>query len=433
MKRLYKLIMAIVMLQGIVMGVELKHIETKGAKIPVLFEKSNYLPIVSFQLVFTDAGHLSETKDAQADMTAKILNEGTKKEGAVGFAQKLDDHAVELSAHVGRETFVVELSSLKEEFDYAAERLYELLSDPNFTPEALAQVKRQKLGWLKRKQSDYDFIAARNLRALLFKGTPLARPYEGTKESVEAMKLEDLKRFYRTKLGYDNLIVVAGGDLNYEEVKAAIEALLPLLPKSQTEPVEKIRASDRNETVETNASVQQAYIYFGAPFDYSYEAKDQYKAKIAEYILGGGGFGSRMMEELRVKRGLTYGAYAMLRRAKYASYLSGYLQTKLISQNEAVSLVREVVREFVEKGVTQKELDAAKEFLVGSEPLRTETLSQRLHRAYTEYYYGRPLGFSEEQRKKIESATLDEINAFIKAHPEIANVSFSIVTKKIKD
>lgn len=415
------------------MGVELKHIETKGAKIPVLFEKSNYLPIVSFQLVFTDAGHLSETKDAQADMTAKILNEGTKKEGAVGFAQKLDDHAVELSAHVGRETFVVELSSLKEEFDYAAERLYELLSDPNFTPEALAQVKRQKLGWLKRKQSDYDFIAARNLRALLFKGTPLARPYEGTKESVEAMKLEDLKRFYRTKLGYDNLIVVAGGDLNYEEVKAAIEALLPLLPKSQTEPVEKIRASDRNETVETNASVQQAYIYFGAPFDYSYEAKDQYKAKIAEYILGGGGFGSRMMEELRVKRGLTYGAYAMLRRAKYASYLSGYLQTKLISQNEAVSLVREVVREFVEKGVTQKELDAAKEFLVGSEPLRTETLSQRLHRAYTEYYYGRPLGFSEEQRKKIESATLDEINAFIKAHPEIANVSFSIVTKKIKD
>ncbi len=412
------------------MGVELKYIETIGVKIPVLFEKSAYLPIVSLQLVFTDAGHLSETKDAQADMTAKILNEGTKKDGAVGFAQKLDDHAVELSAHVGRETFVLELSSLKEEFDYATDRLRELLNDPNFTPEALAQVKRQKLGWLERKQSDYDFIAARQLRATLFKKTPLARPYEGTKESVEAMKLADLEGFYRTKLGYNNLIVVAGGDLSYEEVKKAVTKLLPLLPESHTTPVAKIRASDRNETVETDAPVQQAYIYFGAPLDYSYEAKDQYKAKIAEYILGGGGFGSRMMEELRVKRGLTYGVYAMLRRAKYGSYLSGYLQTKLASQEEAVALVREVVRDFVKNGITQKELDAAKEFLVGSEPLRIETLSQRLHRAYSEYYYGRPLGFSDEQRKKIETATLDEINAFIKSHPEIADLSFSIVTKK---
>jgi len=136
------------------------------------------------------------------------------------------------------------------------------------------------------------------------------------------------------------------------------------------------------------------------------------------------------MEELRVKRGLTYGAYSVLRRAKYASYLSGYLQTKLATQDEAVKLVREVVSDFVKKGITQEELTAAKQFLVGSEPLRTETLNQRLNRAYNEYYYGRPLGFSREQLEKIEKVTLDEMNAFIKAHPELAELSFSIVTKK---
>jgi predicted Zn-dependent peptidase len=396
----------------------------------VIFETGNFVPIVSMQLVFTNAGHLSNVKDGQADMTAKLLNEGTKKDGAVGFAEKLDAHAIELSSHVGRESFVIELSALKSEFAYGVARLKELLQDPNFTQEALDQVKRQKIGWLTQKKSDFDYIAATNLRQMLFEGTPLARPYDGTMESVEAMTLADLEDFVKTRFGYNNLIAVVGGDISLKVAEGYLAEILPLLPHVGTKTVGPFRASDRNETKEIDEETQQAYIYFGAPFDYSYKEKDQYKAKIAEYLLGGAGFGSRLMEELRVKRGLTYGAYSVLRRAKYGSYLSGYLQTKLATQDEAVKLVREVVKEFVTKGITAKELKAAKEFLVGSEPLRTETLSQRLNRAYNEYYYGRPLGFSKAQLQKIEEVSLEEMNTFIKAHPELADLSFAIVTKK---
>jgi predicted Zn-dependent peptidase len=248
--------------------------------------------------------------------------------------------------------------------------------------------------------------------------------------SVKAMGLDDLKSFIQSRLGYNNLIVVIGGDLNMSDARHYVQTLLPLLPESHTQAVGPFRASDKQKIKQIAEDTQQAYIYFGAPFDYSYKAKDQYKAKIAEYVLGGAGFGSRLMEELRVKRGLTYGAYSMLRRAKYGSYLSGYLQTKLSTQDEAVTLVKKVVSDFVKKGITAKELQAAKEFLVGSEPLRVETLSQRLNRAYNEYYYGRPLGFSKAQLEKIEQVTLEEVNAFIKAHPELAELSFAIVTKK---
>ena len=412
------------------MAETVKKITYKEMRIPVIFETGKTIPIVSMQLVFTNAGHLSNIKDGQADMTAKLLNEGTKKDGAVGFAEKLDAHAIELSSHVGRESFVIELSSLKSEFAYGVELLKTLLKDPNFTQEALAQVKRQKIGWLTRKKSDFDYIAATGLRKLLFKGTPLARSYDGTTKSVEAMTLDDIRQFVQTRFGYNNLIVVAGGDIGFDEVQRYMEEILPLLPKSETKAIEPIRASDKKEVKLIDEETQQAYIYFGAPFDYSYKEPDQYKAKIAEYLLGGAGFGSRLMEELRVKRGLTYGAYSVLRRAKYGSYLSGYLQTKLATQDEAVKLVREVVKEFVNKGITAEELKAAKDFLVGSEPLRTETLSQRLNRAYNEYYYGRPLGFSKEQLKKIEEVTLDEMNTFIKAHPELTDLSFAIVTKE---
>ena len=407
-----------------------KEIKIKDASVPVVFEEGKYIPIASMQLVFENAGHLSNTKDGLADMASKLLNEGTKKDGSVGFATKLDEHAVEIGAHVGRESFVIEVSALKSEFAYAVERLKELLKDPNFTEDAMEHVKRQKIGWLTQKQSDFDYIAGSKLRETLFKGSALARPYDGTLESVKSMSLDDIKTFIRSHLGYNNAIAVVGGDLSLNEGEYYTKEILDFLPKVEKGSIAQVKASALKETVLIPEDTQQAYIYFGAPFDYSYKEKDQYKAKIAEYLLGGAGFGSRLMEEIRVKRGLTYGAYAALRRTKSASYLSGYLQTKLSTQDEAKALVQKVVDDFVNKGITAEELKAAKEFLVGSEPLRTETLSQRLGRAYNEYYYGRPLGFSKEQLKKIETVTLDEMNAFIKAHKELSDLSFSIVTKK---
>ena len=417
-------------LQGVLMAEMVKEIKIKDAMVPVVFEEGKYIPIVSIQLVFNNAGHLSNTKDGLADLSAKLLNEGTSKDGSVGFATKLDDYAVDVAAHVGRESFILEVSALKSEFPYAVERLKELLKDPNYTKDAMEHVKRQKIGWLTQKKSDFDYIAASKLRETLFKGSALARPYNGTFESVKDISLEDIKGFIASHIGYNNAIAVVGGDITFDEAQKHVEELLVLLPKVDILTTETLTASNKKETILIDEETQQAYIYFGAPFNYSYEAKDQYKAKIAEYLLGGAGFGSRLMEEIRVKRGLTYGAYSALRRTKSVSYLSGYLQTKLSTQEEAKDLVQKVVDDFVNKGITKEELEAAQAFLVGSEPLRTETLSQRLGRAYSEYYYGRPLGFSKEQLTKIESVTLEEMNTFIVSHKELSDISFAIVTKK---
>ena len=427
-----KLLILLFALQGTIMAASLHEITLNDTKIPVVFEEGKYIPIVSLQLVFKNAGHLSNTMDGLADMSAKLLNEGTKEEGSIGFATKLDAHAVDVGAHVGRESFVIEVSALKSEFPYAVERLIELLKDPNYSDEALKQIKYQKIGWLKQKESDFDYIAASKLRATLFKGSALARAYDGTVESVQNLKLEDIKTFISTHLGYNNVIGVVGGDIHLKEAEEYLTQILSLFPKVQSKALEKVTVSDKNETVLSDEETQQAYIFFGAPFNYAYNAKDQYKAKIAEYLLGGAGFGSRMMEEIRVKRGLTYGVYASLRRTKSASYMSGYLQTKLSTQEEAKALIQSVTDDFVKNGITQKELDSTKEFLLGSEPLRTETLSQRLGRAYNDYYYERPLDFSKEQLEKIETVTLKEMNDFIKAHRELSDITFSIVTSKAK-
>lgn len=171
-----KLFILLLLLQGLAMATSLKEITIKDTQVPVVFEEGKYIPIVSIQLVFKNAGHLVNTVDGLADMSAKLLNEGTSKDGSIGFATKLDAHAVDIGAHVGRESFIIEVSSLKSEFSYAVERLIELLKNPNYTEEALAQIKYQKIGWIEQKKSDFDYIAATTLRATLFKETALARP-----------------------------------------------------------------------------------------------------------------------------------------------------------------------------------------------------------------------------------------------------------------
>jgi len=157
--KLKKILIWIILIQGILMSATLSHIDINGTKVPMIFEESKNLPIVSLQLVFQNSGTLTDTKGGLVNMSAKLLNEGTKKDGSVGFATKLEDRAISLSANTGAETFVIELNSLKEQFDYGIELLKELLADPNYTKETLSKIKTQTLGELKRRESNFDYIS----------------------------------------------------------------------------------------------------------------------------------------------------------------------------------------------------------------------------------------------------------------------------------
>jgi predicted Zn-dependent peptidase len=135
------------------------------------------------------------------------------------------------------------------------------------------------------------------------------------------------------------------------------------------------------------------------------------------------------MEEVRVKKGLAYSAYARVSISKSNSYMSGYLQTKLESLDDAKATVKTVFEDFVAKGVTQDELDQTKKFLLGSEPLRVETLSQRLSRTFMEFYRGEKLGHSQKELELIKNLKLSDLNDYIKKHKEILSLSYAVVTK----
>ena len=425
-----KIILTLLILGQIIMAATIQHIEVKGLKVPVIFESDKRLPIVNMQFVFTNAGSITDTKTAGlAKMSAKVMNEGTSKLGSSAFAEALEAKAIGISSSTGSETFVMEVSSLKEEFDEALGYFDMLLKDPNITKDALLKVKTTTIGSLTAKENDFDYVASNELKSILFDGTPLANSSWGTIESVKSVKLDDVREFIKTNLVSSKLIVVVGGDVDIDALKTKLKKIISHMSKGKNTQVKHYDVRKTPKEVILKRETQQAYLYFASPYDIRDGDEEYYKARVATFILGTGGFGSRLMEEIRVKRGLAYSAYARVNVSKSSNYLSGYLQTKLDSLDEAKKTVKNVISEFVKDGVTADELEQTKKFLLGSEPLRVETMSQRLNRTFMEYYKGQKLGHSLQELKKIKGLKLDELNEFIKAHKEILELSFAIVTK----
>ncbi|KLE01468.1 M16 family metallopeptidase [Aliarcobacter butzleri] len=412
------------------MSATIKHINIKGTEVPIIFEEQKDLPILNLQLVFQNSGYIQDKdKSGLVNLSSSILNEGTKELGSSNFAQILDENAITIHSSNGFETFVIEVSSLKEQSKKAVSLLNDLLKSPNFTQSSLDKIKTIQTGYLKRKENDFDFIAQNQLKAVLFKDTALENPSSGTIESISKIELKDIEKFLSKTISLNNLIIVAGGNFTQKEIETLIKPILENLKTGEKSEVKKIDFKSQKSEKTLQRDTEQAYIYFGSSFNIDSKDEENYKAKVASFILGGSGFGSRLMEEIRVKRGLAYSAYGNISINKTHTYFSGYLQTKNETAKEAQELVSKLVEEFVENGVTQEELTAAKNFLLGSEPLRNETLAQRLNKAFTLYYRGLDQDYSKKELEKIQNLKLEDLNNYIKSHKEINNLTFSIVRR----
>ncbi|OCL96802.1 M16 family metallopeptidase [Arcobacter porcinus] len=405
-----------------------KELIVNGIKIPVIFEEQKSLPILNVQFIFKNSGFIKDGNNhGLAYLSSKILNEGSSDLKATKFAEKLDENAITLYSSMGFETLILELSSLNEKRDIAINMFQKLIKSPNFSEDALKKIKTLAIGNLKRKESDFDDMASKGLNALLYKNTPLANPASGTVESISNIKLKDIENFIKDAFTLNNLTIVAGGDISFDELKNILTPILSSLNIGKVEEEKRIDFTSKKDLKIIKKDTEQAYIYFGSSFNAQTKNEDNYKAKVASFILGGSGFGSRLMEEIRVKRGLAYSAYASIGINKSYSSFTGYLQTKNESSDEAKELVISLVEEFVKNGVTQEELDAAKNFLSGSEPLRTETLAQRLNRAFILDFKGLDQDYPKDELEKIQNLKLEDLNNYIKTHTELNNLTFFIV------
>jgi len=413
------------------MSITLNNIKYNNHEVPILFDKFDKLPIFNLQLVFKNSGYINDTNlSGLTNISTKMLNEGTLKEGAVKFASKLENNAIEIDANIGLETVVIEISCLSEQYTKAMKYLKQLLKNPNISQETLDKIKNITLSKLAQKQDDFDFIASSNLKSAIYKDTALKNSSIGNKDDILKISIDDVKQRLHEILNINNLIVVSGGNINKDTLQNDLINIFKYLDTTAiNNEISKININKDAKSISVKKDTEQSYIYFAAPLDINFDSKELYKAKVASFILGSSGFGSRLMEEIRVKNGLAYSVYGYFTYKKSHSNFTGYLQTEIKNTKKAQDMVIKIVDEFISNGVTKEELDSAKLFLSGSEPLRTETFSQRLSKAFNLYYKNLPFDYTKKELENINNLTLEELNSFIKQHTEISKLTFSIVTK----
>ncbi len=260
------ILFSIFILQGLLMSATLKHIPYKEKQIATIFEKHKSLPIFNLQLVFANGGYIGD-KDLPGitNLVAQLLNEGTKKDGAVGYARKLENNAISIHTNTGFETFVIEISCLTSEKDLALKLLQDLLKDPNITQESLKKVKTLTLSKLQQKQNDFDYIASSHLKKLSYKNTPLEYPKLGDVDSIQRITLEDIQTRLDEILNLDNLIIAVGGDIKFQEFQNQATNILEYFhPKGVTH-TPKIDMSDKVQYEEiikdTCKQTEQSHLY----------------------------------------------------------------------------------------------------------------------------------------------------------------------------
>jgi len=328
-------------------------------------------PIISLDLAFRGGAALDpEGKEGLANLVSGLLDEGAGALDSQAFQALLSDLSIQLSFDAGRDTFGGSLRTLTENRDTAFDLLRLALGQPRFDAEPVERIRAQILAGVRRNAEDPDRIAGRTLRRLFFPGHPYGRPVDGTPESIAALTADDLRRFVARRLGRDTLKVAVVGDVTAAQLAPLLDKTFLALPAAAAPArVADTEPQGGGEVVVVRKDIPQSVVALGHA-GLMRDDPDFYAAYVVNYILGGGGFASRLYEEVREKRGLAYSVHAYLYPQDHAAMLIGGVATANGRVGQSLDLIRQEWARMAESGPSAEELAAAKTFLTGSYPLR---------------------------------------------------------------
>ncbi len=328
-------------------------------------------PIIALELAFRGGASLDPVgKPGLAYMVSTLIDEGAGPLDSQSFQGELDDLSIGLRFEAGLDTFGGSLSTLSENRDRAFELLRLALTEPRFDEEPVERIRSQILARLSREAEDPDVIAGRTLRRLMFEDHPYARPTRGTEASIAAITADELRGFVEARFARDQLFIGVVGDITPQELAVLLDQTFQGLPATaEVFSVAEAAVQGAGDLVVIEKPIPQSVVSLGQ-VGLKRDDPDYYAAYVVNYILGGGGFSSRLVEEVREKRGLAYSVYSYLSPLDHGALIAGGVATQNERVGESIDLIRQEWRRMAEEGPSAEELAAAKKFLTGSFPLR---------------------------------------------------------------
>lgn len=390
-------------------AIEIEEVTSPGGITAWLVE-DHTIPFTALEIRFEGGTSLDEPDSLGAvNLMTGLLEEGAGEMEAREFQAAREDLGASFSFDVGSDTLSVSARMLTENRDAAVDLLREALVAPRFDPVAIERVRGQVQSILAQDAQNPRRLASRAFYEAAFGDHPYGRPDNGTPESVAALTRADLLAAHEAALTRESVHVGAVGDITPEELGALLDELLGDLPEEGPELPGHVEFGLAGGVEVIDYPTPQSVALFGQP-GLEREDEDFFAAYILNHILGGGGFESRLMTEVREKRGLTYGISTDLVPLENAEFWIGSVASANDRMATAIEVIRDEWARIAEEGVTQEELDAAKTYLTGEYPLRFDGNGQIAGILVGMQVTGLPQSYVTERNEFIEAVTLEEIN-----------------------
>lgn len=360
-------------LSGPAHAMKIQTIKSPGG-IEAWLVEEHAVPMMAMRFAFEGGSSQDPTgNEGLANFLSAMLDEGAGDLTSREFQERMEEISMRMRYEDSKDAFYGNFETLTANRDEAAKLLKLAINTPRFDTDAVERIRQQLQAALAYAARSPEKVALNEWYAVAFEGHPYARPSAGTEETVAKITGDDLEGYRKRIFAKDTLKVVAVGDINAEQLGALLDEVFGDLPAtadlvavSKTSPV----SGGRQKVVEMNVPQSVAVFGLGAM-----ERKDPdfIPTFVLNHILGGGGFASKLMEEVREKRGLAYSVYTYVYPYQHTSIFSGSVATRNEAIGESLDVIREEFKQMAENGPTQTELDNAKKYLIGSYPLRFDT------------------------------------------------------------
>lgn len=369
------------------------------------------VPVIAMNFSFKGAGAAQNTADKQglAQMLSNTLDEGAGELDSQAFQKELLDRSISLSFSSGRDDFGGSLKTLSKNKKRAFELLNLALTKPRFDQEAVDRMRQANQGRIRSSLSEPEWIAARLLNDIAFSGHPYSLNSGGTLSSLDAITPDDLRQFHMHHLGKNNLLVSVAGDIDADTLKVVLDDVFGDLPDVNIVDAEDLELQNQGTISLYENNIPQTMIEILQP-GISRTNPDYHLAQIMNFILGSSGFGSRLTEEIREKRGLTYGIYTGLSNFDHLQTLSISTSTKNESVPEMLSLIHAEFEKMKNEPVSEQELADAKAYLIGSLPLSLTSTDRIAGLLSSLQADGLPIDYLDQREKAIEAASIQDIS-----------------------
>jgi zinc protease len=392
--------------------------------------ENHSIPLIAMAFSFEPGASADPAgKEGLAYFLSAMIDEGAGDLDSEAFMVKRDALGMKMSFEAGRDEFAGSFQTLSKNRDAAFAHLTLALASPRFDAAPVARIRSQLLVGVQQNLEDPERIASNAWMKTVFKGHAYGRDSEGSAASINSITADDLRALHKRLFSRQGLTVAVVGDIDAEALKRALDGAFGGLPDTPVVAAGVPPPAPEGPSLSViSRDIPQSIIMFGAK-GIRRSDPDFVPAYVASHILGGGGFGSRLTDEVRVKRGLTYGIGYGLAPLDQAGLVLGSVGTRNEKAGEVLAVVKETLKTYADEGPTAKELDEAKTFLTGSYALRFDSNTKIASQLLGLQQENLGIDYVNKRNGLIEAVTLGQAKSQAKRLLDSANLTVVIVGK----